>query len=142
MLFHHFYRFLYPIYPLICVAASAVIEIFLDLFRDKYNPNNASLLVMVNLHLNNANSCCLNLRFLELIVSSTHLQIAKSLQPLVLGLILCASHSRTFSLIHGYSAPLETYKHLEHHDDAGDGEEEFVLNGCYFIMTCMLSISS
>lgn len=32
-------RFLYPIYPLICVAASAVIESFPDLFRDKYNPN-------------------------------------------------------------------------------------------------------
>ncbi|KAL0320612.1 UNVERIFIED_CONTAM: Dol-P-Man:Man(6)GlcNAc(2)-PP-Dol alpha-1,2-mannosyltransferase [Sesamum radiatum] len=86
-------RFLYPIYPLICVAASAVIESIPDLFRDKYNPNNSSLLVV----------------------------IAKSLRPLVLGIILCASHSRTFSLINGYSAPLEIYKHLEHHDDAGEG---------------------
>ncbi|XP_051145230.1 dol-P-Man:Man(6)GlcNAc(2)-PP-Dol alpha-1,2-mannosyltransferase [Andrographis paniculata] len=86
-------RFLYPIYPLICVAAAAVIEIFPDLFRDKYNPNDSSVLVV----------------------------IAKGLRPLVLGLILCASHSRTFSLIHGYSAPLEIYKHLEHHDDAGEG---------------------
>ncbi|KAK4387134.1 Dol-P-Man:Man(6)GlcNAc(2)-PP-Dol alpha-1,2-mannosyltransferase [Sesamum angolense] len=85
--------FLYPIYPLICVAASAVIESFPDLFRDKYNPNGSSLLVV----------------------------IAKALRPLVLGIILCASHSRTFSLINGYSAPLEIYKHLEHHDDAGEG---------------------
>ncbi|KZV29698.1 Alg9-like mannosyltransferase family isoform 1 [Dorcoceras hygrometricum] len=85
-------RFLYPIYPLICVAASAVIESFPDFFRDKYNPNDHSLLVM----------------------------IAKTLRPLVLGLILCFSHARTFSIIHGYSAPLEIYKHLEHHDDAGE----------------------
>ncbi|KAL2483523.1 Dol-P-Man:Man(6)GlcNAc(2)-PP-Dol alpha-1 [Forsythia ovata] len=86
-------RFLYPIYPLICVAASAVIDSFPDLFRDKYNPNDNSLLVV----------------------------IAKGLRPLALGLILCASHARTFSLINGYSAPLEIYKHLEHHDDAGTG---------------------
>ncbi|KAK9150516.1 hypothetical protein Syun_008825 [Stephania yunnanensis] len=46
---------------------------------------------------------------------------AKILRPIVLSLILCASHSRTFSLINGYSAPLEIYKHLEHHDDAGPG---------------------
>ncbi|CAA0816345.1 Dol-P-Man\\x3aMan(6)GlcNAc(2)-PP-Dol alpha-1-2-mannosyltransferase [Striga hermonthica] len=86
-------RFLYPIYPLICVAASAVIESFPDFFRDKYNPNDGSILVV----------------------------IAKALRPLALGLILCASHSRTFSLINGYSAPLEIYKHLEHHDDAVEG---------------------
>ncbi|MCD9560358.1 mannosyltransferase [Datura stramonium] len=87
-------RFLYPIYPLICVAASAVIESFPDLFRDKYNPNgDTSVLVM----------------------------IAKFLRPLVLGLILCASHARTFSLINGYSAPIEIYKHLDYHDDAGTG---------------------
>ncbi|MCD7470612.1 hypothetical protein HAX54_010593 [Datura stramonium] len=63
-------RFLYPIYPLICVAVT-VIESFPDLFRDKYNPNDN-----------------------------------KFLRPLVLGLILCASHARTFSLINGYSAPV------------------------------------
>ncbi|GFP78661.1 dol-p-man:man(6)glcnac(2)-pp-dol alpha-1 2-mannosyltransferase [Phtheirospermum japonicum] len=86
-------RFLYPIYPLICVAASAVIESFPDLFRDKFNPNDNSVFVV----------------------------IAKSLRPLALGLILCASHCRTFSLTNGYSAPLEIYKHLEHHDDAVEG---------------------
>ncbi|KAL6999618.1 mannosyltransferase [Sarracenia purpurea var. burkii] len=86
-------RFLYPIYPLICVAASAVIESFPDFFRDKYNPNHNYLLVT----------------------------ISKTLRPLVLGLILCSSHARTFSLIHGYSAPLEIYKHLEHHDDVDTG---------------------
>ncbi|KAL6553503.1 mannosyltransferase [Orobanche gracilis] len=92
-------RFLYPIYPLICVAASAVIESFPDLFRDKYNPNYTSVLVMM----------------------------AKALRPLALGLILCASHSRTFSLTNGYSAPLEIYKHLEHHDDAGEGKCSFLV---------------
>ncbi|KAF8391230.1 hypothetical protein HHK36_023532 [Tetracentron sinense] len=86
-------RFLYPIYPLICVAAAAVIESFPDLFRDKYAPSENSLIVM----------------------------IAKVFRPMVLGLILCASHGRTFSLIHGYSAPLEIYKHLDHHEDAGIG---------------------
>ncbi|XP_030480912.2 dol-P-Man:Man(6)GlcNAc(2)-PP-Dol alpha-1,2-mannosyltransferase [Cannabis sativa] len=86
-------RFLYPIYPLICVAASAVIESFPDFFRDKYDPHRNSLLVM----------------------------IAKLLRPVVLGLILCASHARTFSLINGYSAPLEIYKLLEHHEDVGTG---------------------
>ncbi|XP_049414116.1 dol-P-Man:Man(6)GlcNAc(2)-PP-Dol alpha-1,2-mannosyltransferase isoform X2 [Solanum stenotomum] len=86
-------RFLYPIYPLICVAASAVIESFPDLFRDKYNPNGSSTLVT----------------------------IAKTLRPLALGLILCVSHARTFSLINGYSAPIEIYKHLDYHDDAGPG---------------------
>ncbi|EPS64624.1 hypothetical protein M569_10155, partial [Genlisea aurea] len=86
-------RFLYPIYPLICVAASAVIESFPDLFKDKYSPDEKSILVLM----------------------------AKGLRPIVLGLILCASHSRTFSLINGYSAPLEIYKHFEHHDDVGEG---------------------
>ncbi|KAL1162165.1 hypothetical protein V6Z11_A07G183800 [Gossypium hirsutum] len=86
-------RFLYPIYPLVCVAASAVIESFTDLFRDKYNPYDNSIKVMM----------------------------AKFLRPVALSLILCASHSRTFSLINGYAAPMEVYKILEHHDDAGTG---------------------
>ncbi|KAH7861770.1 hypothetical protein Vadar_030627 [Vaccinium darrowii] len=86
-------RFLYPIYPLVCVAAAAVIESFPDFFRDKYNPNHNALLIM----------------------------IAQSLRPLVLGLILCVSHARTFSIIHGYSAPLEIYKHLDYHDHVGTG---------------------
>ncbi|KAG2681696.1 hypothetical protein I3843_11G156700 [Carya illinoinensis] len=86
-------RFLYPIYPLVCVAASAVIESFPDLFRDKYNPNDKPLMFTM----------------------------AKLLRPVVLSLILCTSHARTFSLINGYSAPLEIYKLLEHHDDAGTG---------------------
>ncbi|XVF18666.1 hypothetical protein REPUB_Repub11eG0042500 [Reevesia pubescens] len=86
-------RFLYPIYPLVSVAASAVIESFPDLFRDKYNPYDNSIIVM----------------------------IAKILRPVALSLILCASHARTFSLINGYAAPLEVYKILEHHDDAGNG---------------------
>ncbi|XP_057457385.1 dol-P-Man:Man(6)GlcNAc(2)-PP-Dol alpha-1,2-mannosyltransferase [Lotus japonicus] len=86
-------RFLYPVYPLICLAASAVIESFPDLFRDKYNPHDNSIIVTV----------------------------AKVMRPVVLGLILVASHARTFSLINGYSAPLEVYKILEHHDDVDNG---------------------
>ncbi|CAN0921741.1 Dol-P-Man:Man(6)GlcNAc(2)-PP-Dol alpha-1,2-mannosyltransferase [Linum grandiflorum] len=86
-------RFLYPVYPLVCVAASAVIESFPDLVRDKYNPHDKSVIVI----------------------------IAKVLRPLVLGLILCASHGRTFSLINGYSAPMEVYKVLDHYDEAGTG---------------------
>lgn len=49
------------------------------------------------------------------------MQIAKFIRPVVLGLILTASHARTFSLINGYGAPLETYKILEHYDDVGTG---------------------
>lgn len=86
-------RFLYPIYPLVCVAASAVIESFPDLFRDKYNPHDNSWPVV----------------------------IAKFVRPLVLGLILSASHARTFSLINGYGAPMEAYKILEHYDDVETG---------------------
>lgn len=41
---------------------------------------------------------------------------------MILGLILCASHSRTFSIINGYSAPLEIYKHLDHYDDSVPGK--------------------
>ncbi|CAI0438143.1 unnamed protein product, partial [Linum tenue] len=65
------YRFLYPVYPLVCVAASSVIESFPDLVRDKHNLNDNSIIVV----------------------------IAKVIRPLVLSLILCASHARTFSLI-------------------------------------------
>lgn len=82
-------RFLYPIYPLVCIAASAVIDSFPDLFRDKYSSNDNSMLVTG----------------------------AKFLRPFILGVILCCSHARTFSLINGYSAPIEIYKHLEHYDN-------------------------
>jgi alpha-1,2-mannosyltransferase len=44
------------------------------------------------------------------------------MRPLVLGFILCASHSRTFSMLNGYGAPLQIYQHLEHHDDTGPGK--------------------
>ena len=47
--FYYPCRFLYPIYPLVCVAASAVIDSFPDFFRDKYNPNANYLMVMVRL---------------------------------------------------------------------------------------------
>ncbi|VAH74614.1 unnamed protein product [Triticum turgidum subsp. durum] len=60
-------RFLYPIYPLICVAAASVIDSFPYFFHDKY-----------------ANE------------QSIFEKIAKGLRPLILGFILCTSHSRTF----------------------------------------------
>ncbi|KAK9674496.1 hypothetical protein RND81_12G236300 [Saponaria officinalis] len=86
-------RFLYPIYPLICVAASTFIDSLPDLFRDKYVPNDRSFIVLA----------------------------AKFVRPVFLSLVIAISYSRTFSLIHGYSAPLEIYKHLDYHDDAGPG---------------------
>ncbi|XP_068664205.1 alpha-1,2-mannosyltransferase ALG9 isoform X2 [Aristolochia californica] len=85
-------RFLYPIYPLICVAAAAVIESFPDVFRDKYAVDDSPIV-----------------------------KVAKFLRPVALGLILCASHARTFSILNGYSAPLQIYKHLEHHEEDGIG---------------------
>ncbi|KAG9446791.1 hypothetical protein H6P81_012919 [Aristolochia fimbriata] len=83
-------RFLYPIYPLVCVAAAAVIESFPDLFRDKYAADESMIV-----------------------------RVAKFLRPVALGLILCASHARTFSILNGYSAPLQIYRHLEHHEEEG-----------------------
>lgn len=85
-------RFLYPIYPLICVAAAAVIDSLPDFFYERYRTEQSLLYKM-----------------------------AKYVRPLLIGLILCVSHSRTFSIINGYAAPLEIYKHFEHHYDAGSG---------------------
>lgn len=74
----------------------------------------------------------INLSVLDL--SSLYMldQMAKIIRPVVLGLILCASHGRTFSLVNGYSAPLTIYKHLEYHDDAGAGELFF--SNCHACM--------
>ena len=58
--------------------------------------------------------------------------MAKYVRPLLIGLVLCVSHSRTFSIINGYAAPLEIYKHFEHHYDAGSGKGDslsFALSG-------------
>ncbi|XP_058736586.1 dol-P-Man:Man(6)GlcNAc(2)-PP-Dol alpha-1,2-mannosyltransferase-like isoform X2 [Vicia villosa] len=90
--FGNCFWFLYPIYPLICIAASAVIKSFPDLFRDKYDSFDTSIIV----------------------------KVAKFLRLVVLSIILYSSHARTFSLIHGYSAPIEIYKLLEHHDDVAN----------------------
>ncbi|KAI9403243.1 hypothetical protein POPTR_001G392050v4 [Populus trichocarpa] len=48
-------RFLYPINPFVCVAASAVIGSFPDLFQDKYNPQDSSWLVLVLLFVSEVN---------------------------------------------------------------------------------------
>ncbi|KAK8936030.1 Dol-P-Man:Man(6)GlcNAc(2)-PP-Dol alpha-1,2-mannosyltransferase [Platanthera zijinensis] len=85
-------RFLYPIYTLICVAATAVIDSFPDLFRDRFSSEESFLV-----------------------------KVAKVFRPIFLGLILSLSHSRTFSVLHGYSGPSVIYKHLEHHEDAKPG---------------------
>lgn len=62
------------------------------------------------------------------------LQIAKFTRPLFIGLILCVSHSRTFSIVNGYGAPLEIYKHFEHHDDAGTGKNSISLISIEFLV--------
>ncbi|KAG6495726.1 hypothetical protein ZIOFF_043552 [Zingiber officinale] len=46
--------------------------------------------------------------------------IAKGLRSIFLDLILCASHSSTFSKFNGYFVSLEIYKHLGHHDIIGN----------------------
>lgn len=56
------------------------------------------------------------------------MQLAKFSRPLVLGVILCVSHARTFGMINGYSAPIEIYKHFEHHDDVGTGDNSFIFS--------------
>ncbi|KAG6495731.1 hypothetical protein ZIOFF_043557 [Zingiber officinale] len=48
--------------------------------------------------------------------------IAKGLRSIFLDLILCASHSSTFSKFNGYFVSLEIYKHLGHHDIIGNGK--------------------
>lgn len=77
-------RFLYPIYPLICLAAASVIERFPDLVQ----------------------------RFQAVYEESILVQVAKVLRPLTLGIILAICHSRTNALLYGYSAPMDVYKHL------------------------------
>lgn len=114
-------RFLYPIYPLICVASAAVIDTFPDFFHDKYSSQQSifekvswkSWLAFTSVFITANGS-----KFL----SWCMWQIAKGLRPLVLGFILCASHSRTFSMLNGYGAPLQIYQHLEYHEDTGPGK--------------------
>ncbi|KAH9309168.1 hypothetical protein KI387_037079, partial [Taxus chinensis] len=77
-------RFLYPIYPLICLAAAAVIERLPDLVQ----------------------------RFQTVHEESLAFTVAKFLRPLLLGFILAICHSRTNALLYGYSSPVEVYKHL------------------------------
>ncbi|GKE10455.1 hypothetical protein Tco_1414006, partial [Tanacetum coccineum] len=48
---------------------------------------------------------------------SSRYKIAKFKRPSFIGLNLCVSHSRTFSVVNGYGAPLEIYKHFGHHYD-------------------------
>ncbi|KAL3675053.1 hypothetical protein R1sor_025001 [Riccia sorocarpa] len=79
-------RFLYPIYPLICLAAAAFIEIIPQLMPTPkfYPPNEEPAMVMVG----------------------------KILRPVTLAAILVLSYSRTMSLLYGYSAPMQVYRQL------------------------------
>lgn len=78
-------RFLYPIYPLICLAAAATIERLHDFLPESWK-----------LH-----------EYLSWIT-----WWVKRARPLVLGGILALSYCRTLSLFHGYSAPMQAYRHL------------------------------
>ncbi|GJZ94803.1 hypothetical protein Tco_0667006, partial [Tanacetum coccineum] len=60
--------------------------------------------------------------------------LAKYARTLLIGLILCSSHFGTFSITNGYSAPLEIYKHFDHHDDAGTGATNEPLTSCLFLV--------
>ncbi|CAM6087679.1 unnamed protein product [Calypogeia fissa] len=79
-------RFLYPIYPLICLAAAATVEAIPDLVpRPRYHaPNEEPKVILV----------------------------VKALRTLALSLILGISYSRNASLLYGYSAPLQVYQKL------------------------------
>ncbi|KAG6546793.1 hypothetical protein Mapa_011739 [Marchantia paleacea] len=79
-------RFLYPIYPLICLAAAAFIETIPELLPKPrfYPPNEEPPIVLVG----------------------------KVLRPLTLAIILVLSYSRTTSLLYGYSAPMQIYRQL------------------------------
>ncbi|KAJ7546232.1 hypothetical protein O6H91_08G031300 [Diphasiastrum complanatum] len=78
-------RFIYPVYPLICLASAAAIERIPDLVSKvsrAYDPE--SLL----------------------------LKLSKLVRPLAMALILVLSYSRTTSLLQGYSAPMHVYRQL------------------------------
>lgn len=77
-------RFLYPVYPLICLAAAAAVEIVPELVPKKLQKSDDSVFLMA----------------------------AKILRPLIMGAILALSYSRTTSLLNGYSAPLKVYSYL------------------------------
>lgn len=85
-------RFLYPVYTLICLAASAAVEILPELVKKNMRVSDNSVFVMA----------------------------AKILRPLILGTILVLSHSRTTSLLSGYSAPLKVFTNLPAVPDGRD----------------------
>lgn len=77
-------RFLYPVYTLICVAAAATVEIIPEVVqKDRKGPGDSTLFMVL-----------------------------KFFRPLILGIILVISYSRTSSLLNGYSAPLKILSYL------------------------------
>ncbi|KAI5078870.1 hypothetical protein GOP47_0006541 [Adiantum capillus-veneris] len=77
-------RFLYPVYTLICLAAAATIEMIPEMaFRGKRRSQDSTLFTAL-----------------------------KIFRPVILGIILVISYSRTTSLLNGYSAPMKVLNYL------------------------------
>lgn len=77
-------RFLYPVYTLICLAAAATVEMIPDMaLRGRRSSQDSTLYMAL-----------------------------KICRPLILGIILVASYSRTTSLLNGYSAPMKVLSYL------------------------------
>ncbi|GJY51302.1 Dol-P-Man:Man(6)GlcNAc(2)-PP-Dol alpha-1,2-mannosyltransferase [Tanacetum coccineum] len=85
--------FLCPIYPVMRVDVAAVIESFCDHFYDRNSSEQPFFWLNTREHID---------YWTILVLSST-------------------LRTWTFSITNGYSAPLEIYKHFDHHDDAGTG---------------------
>eukprot|EP00250_Pteridium_aquilinum_P012965 c2104_g1_i1 orf=506-2251(-) len=77
-------RFLYPVYTLICLAAAATVEMIPELVQGGKRSADDSTLLMV----------------------------LKIFRPMIMGIILVTSYSRTTSLLNGYSAPLKVLSYL------------------------------
>ncbi|KAG0576973.1 hypothetical protein KC19_5G122400 [Ceratodon purpureus] len=78
-------RFLYPVYPLICLAAAATIERLHDYLPESWEYHEHFSWITWGV---------------------------KRARPLILGGILALSYCRTLSLYHGYSAPMQVYRYL------------------------------
>ncbi|MCO5587879.1 hypothetical protein L7F22_041831 [Adiantum nelumboides] len=76
--------FLYPVYTLICLAAAATVEMIPEM---AFGSNRSSQ-------------------------TSTLFMALKICRPVILGIILVTSYSRTTSLLNGYSAPMKVLSYL------------------------------
>ncbi|CAK9875996.1 unnamed protein product [Sphagnum jensenii] len=78
-------RFLYPVYPLICLAAASTLDNLHNIFPEWWKSHD---------------------------ILSFFTEAVKKIRPLILGVILALSYSRTLSLWYGYYAPMQVYQHL------------------------------